>query len=111
LQIIDLREGGHAIERFNSQGASVRGIASELAGGQLVIIRLEPRGILGRHEAVASQLFIVTAGSGVVSGFDDVEHQIEAGQAAYWVAGEIHETVAGDDGITAVVLEGSYDLV
>ncbi len=110
MEIIDFRQDPRPIDRFESHGATVRLIAWGLAGGQLVTIHLEPGGLLGRHDAMANQLFFVTAGSGTVSGSDGLEQPIAVGQAALWVAGESHETRAGAEGLTAVVLEGVYTL-
>jgi quercetin dioxygenase-like cupin family protein len=63
------------------------------AGGQIAV-----------HEAAVDQLFIVVAGSGEVSGDDEVWRPIRAGQAAFWLAGEKHGTRAAD-GLTSVVVE------
>jgi hypothetical protein len=76
-------------------GASVLRLARTIARAQLVSIDLEPGGVLGRHPAAFDQLFIVVGGRGWVSGSDGVEEQIEAGMAAWWAAGELHETRAG----------------
>ena len=108
MEIMDFRQDARPIDGFESRGATVRVMARELAAGQLVTIRLEPGGVLGRHEAVANQLLLVTAGSGTVIGGDGAAEEIEVGQAAVWIAGESHETRAGPGGLTAVVLEGVY---
>lgn len=63
-------------------------------------------GVIGRHEATMPQLLCVVAGSGVVSGSDGVEVPIGHYQAAFWDAGEIHETRT-DTGMVTITLEGT----
>ena len=108
VNAFSLREGRRAIEQHGSIGASVRHLARPVTRAQLVSIDLEPGGVLGRHNAAVNQLFIVVSGGGWVSGGDGSEEPISAGAAAYWVAGESHETRAGDDGLRAIVLEGEF---
>ena len=67
---------------------------------------LPPGGVIGRHEATTPQLLCVIAGSGFVSGSDDVEVPIGPFQAAFWEAGENHETRT-DTGMTTITLEGT----
>ncbi len=67
---------------------------------------LPPGGRIGRHEATTPQLLCVIAGSGFVSGSNGVEVPIEAFQAAFWEAGEMHET-RSDTGMTTITLEGA----
>ncbi|MGE3075431.1 MAG: hypothetical protein AB7N24_16870 [Dehalococcoidia bacterium] len=73
-------------------------------------IELAPHGVLGRHEAVGDQLFLVVAGDGTVSGDNQADTRIHAGMAACWSAGEMHETRAGEHGLVALVLEGQFTL-
>lgn len=67
---------------------------------------LSAGGINGRHEATTPQLLCVIAGSGFVSGSDGVEVPIGRFQAAFWEAGEVHETRT-DTGMTTITLEGT----
>ena len=62
-------------------------------------------GIVGFHEATVPQLFCVVAGSGWVTGPDRARVPVAAFEAAFWEAGEWHES-GSDSGMTAVVLEG-----
>lgn len=81
------------IERFGSRDATVVPIArSRAEGASLVRIELGPGGVLGRHEAVATQVFVVVAGSGWVSGGDGTEHGVTDGNVVVWDAKEMHET-------------------
>jgi quercetin dioxygenase-like cupin family protein len=99
----------HAIDRFGSEGATVQHVARPIHRAQLVTITLEPNGVLGRHPAAVDQLFVVMSGYGSVSGGDGARVAIRAGMAAFWSAGEEHETRADDEGLTAVVLEGEFE--
>jgi quercetin dioxygenase-like cupin family protein len=63
-------------------------------------------GIVGYHQATVRQLFLVVAGTGWVRGTDESRQPIAAGQAAYWEAGEWHES-GSQDGMTAIVIEAT----
>lgn len=66
-------------------------------------------GFLPRHPAGAPQLFAVVAGSGWVTGADDVKVELRAGRAAFWDAGESH-AAGTEEGMTVIVVEGtSFD--
>ncbi|HYZ19310.1 MAG TPA: cupin domain-containing protein [Gaiellaceae bacterium] len=93
--------GERAIERFGSSGALVRRLAPE---AHVVVIELEPGGLVGRHPAASAQLFAVVSGSGWVSGDDGLRKQISAGEAVLWEAGEEHES-GSDEGMTVLVVE------
>ena len=62
-------------------------------------------GIVGFHEATVPQLFCVVAGSGWVTGPDRARVPVGAFGAAFWEAGEWHES-GSEGGMTVVVLEG-----
>ncbi|MFS1513715.1 cupin domain-containing protein [Chengkuizengella sp. SCS-71B] len=62
-------------------------------------------GIVGHHQAVGAQLFLVVKGEGFVRGKEGVKTPIKEGQAAFWEPGEWHETTS-DKGMTAIVIEG-----
>jgi quercetin dioxygenase-like cupin family protein len=72
---------------------------------QAACFRLAPGGRIARHPAAVPQILAVVAGSGWVSGSDGREEEIDAGRAAFWEAGESHET-RSDEGMTAIVIEG-----
>lgn len=73
------------------------------------VMHLPPDGIIGRHAAAAQQLFAVITGSGRVSGHDGKAEPIGPGYAAVWEAGERHEA-SSEDGLTAVCIEGEFDV-
>lgn len=96
-----------AVEDFGSVGVTLAPLTEPLARGapvQAACFRLEPGGVIGRHPASVEQLLVVVEGSGWVSGGDGERMAISAGEAAFWEAGEEHET-ASDAGLTAVVVE------
>jgi quercetin dioxygenase-like cupin family protein len=72
-----------------------------------VCIRLEPGGVIGRHQAASRQLFAVVAGSAFVSGGDGVERTLTVGDAAIWQSAEMHETRT-EEGLVAIALEGDF---
>jgi len=97
-----------AVEEFGSVGVTLAPLTEPLARGapfQAARFRLEPGGVIGRHPASVEQLLVVVDGSGWVSGADGERRPIAAGEAAFWEAGEEHET-ASDEGLTAIVIEG-----
>ena len=73
------------------------------------VMHLPPDGIIGRHAAAAQQLFAVIAGHGRVSGHDGKAEAIGPGYAAVWGAGEHHEA-SSEGGLTAVCIEGEFDV-
>jgi quercetin dioxygenase-like cupin family protein len=70
------------------------------------IFRLAPGGRIVRHPATVPQILAVLEGEGRVSGATGEFERIAAGEAAFWSAGEEHETVS-DGGLTAVVIEAA----
>jgi quercetin dioxygenase-like cupin family protein len=93
-----------AVDQFDSRAASVNHVA-RIVEGRVVAVHLGPNGVLGRHAAVAEQMFVVVQGDGTVSGADGTAHTIRAGDAAIWRSGEFHESRT-EHGMIAVVLEG-----
>lgn len=71
----------------------------------VVVIHLEAGGVLGNHPASADQLFLIVAGSGEATAGEE-RVQLSPGVAVLWRAGQMHETRAGVDGLTAIVVEG-----
>jgi quercetin dioxygenase-like cupin family protein len=95
--------GEREIDRFGSTAARVRRLAPE---AHVVVIEMGPRGTVGKHPAAAQQLFAVVRGSGWVAGADGVRHELRAGEAVLWDAGEEHES-GSDLGLTALVVEAA----
>lgn len=103
-------DGGRRIDRFESRGAHHVAVARVDGGGGVSVIRLTEGGVLGRHPAIVDQLFYVVEGDGWVAGDDGTRAPIRAGQAAYWAAGEEHES-GSHGGMTALVIEAEKCVV
>ena len=101
MRQVDLGQG-RQIDRFGSVGAFAQGVSRRVL--QVVVMRVAPGGVIGRHPTGSAQLFTVVAGSGWVSGADGERSSIAAGEAVAWDAGEEHES-GTDDGMTAIVVE------
>jgi quercetin dioxygenase-like cupin family protein len=89
-------------------GVTVAPLTSPLRTGgpvQAAVFRLEPNGKIACHPASVPQILAVLEGSGLVSGEDGEPQPINAGEAVFWSAGEVHETVS-EEGLTALILEG-----
>lgn len=94
------------IDRFGSKEFTVGHILRSSKGAHVVCAYLGPSGVIGRHPTTANQLLLVVVGSGTVSGGDEVERPIMAGEAAMWEPGESHETRT-DEGLTAIIVEAA----
>jgi GrpB-like predicted nucleotidyltransferase (UPF0157 family)/quercetin dioxygenase-like cupin family protein len=73
------------------------------------VIHLPANGLIGRHHARSQQLFAVVSGHGRVSGHDNEYRAIGPGYAALWERGEEHGA-SSDEGLTAVCIEGDFDV-
>jgi quercetin dioxygenase-like cupin family protein len=100
------RDSARPTSSHQSVGAAIAGVARIEGRTQIVTLHLEAGGRLGRHPAVVNQLLMVVAGTGWVSGEDGSRTSIGPGRAAFWVAGEEHET-GTDTGLIAVVIESA----
>lgn len=98
-------EYGRDIHAFGSQNLVMTRVLSSMDELQTGCMHLGPNGVVGYHQATAPQLFMVVSGSGFVRGQENGEQPIEAGSAAFWEAGEWHETRT-EHGLTAIVIEG-----
>jgi quercetin dioxygenase-like cupin family protein len=106
MRVIQFRNG-RPVNTYDSIGLAIAPLTAPLtseAGLQAACFRLEPGGRVGRHPAGVAQLLVVTEGAGFVSGSDGSETPIASGKAAFWDAGEEHETRT-EFGLTAIVIE------
>jgi mannose-6-phosphate isomerase-like protein (cupin superfamily) len=100
------QEVGYTIDKFDSVNAAFARIVRTQEAVSIGCIRLGAQSVLGYHPAVVDQLFIVVDGAGWVRGQDDAKRvPIRAGQAAFWVAGEGHES-GSEEGMVVMVVEG-----
>ena len=65
---------------------------------------LNSGGVIGYHQTVGPQLFLVVQGEGWVRGESPERYSIQAGRAAYWEAGEWHEAQT-EAGMIAILIE------
>lgn len=95
-------DGAREVE--GATGVSVAGLV-ELPGEVAVnLLRYAAGSLLPEHPAGRPQLFAVLEGSGWVSGADRARRPIRARQAAYWSAGELHES-GSEGGMLCVALQ------
>ena len=104
----DAEVGHHVVDRFGSDLVHVR--TADVRRGRVDVLLLPAGGRVGRHDAAARQLFVVTAGSGWVEDGEGNRLAIGPGRAALWEAGESH-AVDTDDGLTALVIEGEVEVL
>ena len=96
---IDLQHlATHKIGQFDSVAVA---LAPLLRGAGLI----EPGGVVGKPPAATHQLYCVVEGQGWVRGAETHRTQIRAGQAAFWLRGEPHES-GSESGMTVLVIEG-----
>jgi quercetin dioxygenase-like cupin family protein len=93
--------GERPVTASGSVKAAVRRLAAK---AHVVVIEVEPGGVVARHPAGATQLFAVVQGAGWVSGGDGERAPIQAGEAVVWEPGEEHES-GSDEGMTVLVVE------
>lgn len=98
-------DSGVPIDLYASVDATFNRILKSEQPLTVGAIHVAPQGIVGYHEAHENQLFLVVRGSGWVTGDDRKRAYIGAGMAAFWTAGESHES-GTETGMTAIVIEG-----
>jgi hypothetical protein len=104
MKIFDFsKEAGKHITRFDSNFVMSRIILTDKPAN-IGCMHLDKDGIIGYHQAVVPQLLLVVSGEGFVRGEDEVLYPIKAGEAAFWVKDEFHETTT-KTGLTAIVIE------
>ncbi|MDR0269974.1 cupin domain-containing protein [Paenibacillus sp.] len=98
-------ENGKDIHAYGSKQLVMTRILSSSADLQTGCMHLGPNGVVSYHQATTPQLFLVISGEGFVKGYENEEQRIQAGSAAFWEAGEWHETRT-EHGLSAIVIEG-----
>jgi hypothetical protein len=98
-------EAGHAITRFDSRAAKIARVAQAAGGTSVHYLNVGAQGIVGYHQALSPQLFLVVSGAGWVRGEDSLRRPVTAGQGVFWEQGEGHES-GSDTGMAAIVIEG-----
>ena len=95
---------GKEIHQYDSENVSISGILHLESKARVSCIYFGAHGRIGYHPAHSAQLFCVVAGEGWVRGDSSEPVAIAAGRAAYWEAGEWHES-GTESGMTVVVIE------
>ena len=95
---------GRAIDMFGSSHLTLSRVVRLAGEAQIVCMYLGPKGLVGFHQATVRQLFLVVEGSGWVRGEAPERVPIAVGLAAFWEAGEWHES-GSETGMTAIVIE------
>jgi GrpB-like predicted nucleotidyltransferase (UPF0157 family)/quercetin dioxygenase-like cupin family protein len=96
------------VSKFGSR-FRVGPLTGEDSSVRVEVIHLPPGGLVGRHGAPVQELFAVLAGDGWVSGDDGQRRAIGPGYAALWEPVEVREA-SSDEGLTAVRIEGAFDV-
>jgi quercetin dioxygenase-like cupin family protein len=65
---------------------------------------IEPKGIVGIHQAPSRQLFLVVQGEGWICREDEIRIPVTAGQGVFWDRGEMHES-GSDTGMTIIIVQ------
>jgi hypothetical protein len=92
------------ITRFDSNGATIGGVARAGGAVRVSLLQLAAGGLVGAHPAACAQLFLVVAGAGWARSGDEPRSPLAAGEAALWEVDEVHES-GSDGGLTAVIVE------
>lgn len=109
MRILELDSVPHRpIDAHGSRGFEI-GAFGVGADTSLVMVRLRPGGVIGRHPAAGRQLLVVLEGDARVSGGHGDPVDLRPGQAAVWEPHELHETRT-TSGLVAMVVEGDLDL-
>lgn len=96
---------GRPITAFGSRGVVISRIVKPGEDVHIAAMNITAGGVVGYHQATTRQLFIVVQGAGWVRGAEAEHTPIGVGRAAYWQAGEWHES-GSESGMVAIVIEG-----
>jgi quercetin dioxygenase-like cupin family protein len=95
---------GRKIEKFESANFILSAIAHLKTEARVSCIHLGANGVVGYHQAVTPQLFLVTQGQGWVRDETSERISIAPGHAAFWEKGEWHES-GTSTGLMAIIVE------
>jgi len=97
-------EVGREIKSFASVNFILSGIAHLKTEARVSCIHLGANGVVGYHQAVSPQLFLVVQGQGWVRDETSDHISVFPGQAAFWEKGEWHES-GTSTGLVAIIIE------
>jgi len=103
-------EVGESIDLYGSSGFVISKIARVFEDAVVHCAYLSPNGVIGYHQTIDYQLFLVVQGEGWVRCEESERVPIKIGQAAYWEKDEWHESGTAT-GMTVILIEGTkFDL-
>lgn len=97
---------GREIHQYESLNVIMSRIVRTSLGAHIGCMHMDAGGVVGYHQAGMPQLFLVVQGEGWVTDESRQRVPIKAGQAAFWTAGEWHES-GTDTGMMAIVIESN----
>jgi len=97
---------GREIHQYESLNVIMSRIIQTSLGAHIGCMHMDADGVVGYHQAGMPQLFLVVQGEGWVTDESRQRVPIKAGQAAFWTAGEWHES-GTDTGMMAIVIESN----
>ena len=95
---------GRSIDLYGTVNVLFTRIANLTADAQISYLDIQPGGVIGHHQATTAQLFLIVEGEGWVRSREDARVKVRRGEAAFWEAGEWHESGSGE-GMSAIVIE------
>src|SRR4030095_978138 len=98
------REIGREIENFGSVNFILSAIVHLKTEARVSCIHLGANGVVGYHQAVSPQLFLVVQGEGWARDETSDRISIAPGQAVYWTKGEWHES-GTSTALMAIIIE------
>jgi quercetin dioxygenase-like cupin family protein len=94
------------ITPYDSHAIGFVRVLRSIQDANIAVMHIDAGGVVGYHQAVGEQLFMVVQGAGWVTGTDRVHVPVEPGRAAFWIDGEWHES-GSDTGMAAVLIEAA----
>lgn len=98
------KEVGQSIERYQSSAVTYTQITKLMTSSSIGYMFIEPKGIVGLHEAPAPQLLLVVQGEGWVRGQDENRISVKMGEGVFWERGEWHES-GSENGMTCIIIQ------
>jgi quercetin dioxygenase-like cupin family protein len=95
---------GRSIDLYGTVNVLFTRITNLKADAQIGFMDIQPGGVIGYHQATMPQLFLVVEGEGWVRERSEERVSIRRGEAAFWEAGEWHES-GSHGGMAAIVIE------
>jgi gentisate 1,2-dioxygenase len=101
---------GENIDQYESTGFVISKIARLFEEAVVNCAYLSPNSVIGYHQTTDHQLFLVVQGKGWVRDEKSERTPIKAGQAAYWMKNEWHES-GTETGLIVILIDGAkFDL-